>query len=322
MIRWATLCGLAGLLLATGLILDQGLAVVAGTLAAAGFGIVWASLLHLVPMAINARAWQLLLPGGRRPGLVVLTGIVWVREAVNGLLPVARVGGEAASYRLLRQRGVAAVPALASLVIDVTLSVLSQALFALLGVALLATRGGDGPVAQGLALGLVAAVAIAGLLVAVQHRGLFGPLGRLVGGLFGRRLAGLLGGERRLDRMVRQLYRRQARIIACVAWQLAGWVAGAGEIWLALYFLGHPVPAGDALIIEALAQALSSAAFVVPGALGVQEGGFVVIGGLVGLGPDLALALSLARRARDILIFVPGLLAWQAAEGRRLLARA
>jgi glycosyltransferase 2 family protein len=156
----------------------------------------------------------------------------------------------------------------------------------------------------------------------VQRRGLFGPLGRLVGGLFGRRLSGLLGDARRLDRMLRQLYRRRARIVACTLWQLAGWIAGAGEIWLALRFLGHPVAVGDALIVEALAQAVSSAAFVVPAALGVQEGGFLVIGGLVGLGPELSLALALARRARDILIFVPALLAWQASEGHRLLARA
>ena len=41
--------------------------------------------------------------------------------------------------------------------------------------------------------------------------------------------------------------------------------------------------------------------------------------GPVGLGPEMTLAL--ARRA-DILIFVPALPAWPAAEGRRLPARA
>ncbi len=121
--------------------------------------------------------------------------------------------------------------------------------------------------------------------------------------------------------MVRLLYRRRARIAACTVWQLAGWIAGAGEIWLALRFLGSPVSLGDALIVESLAQAVSSAAFIVPGALGVQEGGFLVIGGLIGLGPEISLALALARRARDIIIFVPALLAWQASEGRRLLLR-
>ena len=46
-----------------------------------------------------------------------------------------------------------------------------------------------------------------------------------------------------------------------------------------------------------------------PGALGVQEGGFLVVGGLVGLPPELALALALVRRARDVIIFVPALIA-------------
>ena len=35
-----------------------------------------------------------------------------------------------------------------------------------------------------------------------------------------------------------------------------------------------------------------------------------------------ALALALTRRARDLLLFVPALLAWQAAEGRALWRRA
>jgi glycosyltransferase 2 family protein len=76
------------------------------------------------------------------------------------------------------------------------------------------------------------------------------------------------------------------------------------------------------LIIEAVIQALSSGAFVVPGALGVQEGGFLAIGTLLGLSPELALALALMRRARDVLIFLPALLIWQVAAGRRALSAA
>jgi hypothetical protein len=59
---------------------------------------------------------------------------------------------------------------------------------------------------------------------------------------------------------------------------------------------------------------------MVPGALGVQEGGFLVFGGLLGLGPDVALALALARRVRDLIVFTPALVAWQLSEGRRLFA--
>ncbi|MCS6492624.1 hypothetical protein NX872_30785, partial [Burkholderia thailandensis] len=47
---------------------------------------------------------------------------------------------------------------------------------------------------------------------------------------------------------------------------------------------------------------------------GLQEGGFVLIGGALGLDPATSLGLAGARRIRDLLIFVPGLLAWQHAE--------
>jgi uncharacterized membrane protein YbhN (UPF0104 family) len=86
------------------------------------------------------------------------------------------------------------------------------------------------------------------------------------------------------------------------------------EIWLALYFLGARVTLVEAVVIESLIQAISSAAFFVPGGLGVQEGGFVLIGGALGLDPSTCLALAGARRIRDLLIFVPGLIAWQFAE--------
>jgi putative membrane protein len=317
MIRWAALLAVAGLMLATGLILHQGLAAIVAALAAAGLGIVWSGLFHIVPMVLNARAWQILLPGAAKPGLAFFTWVVWVREAVNGLLPVARIGGEVASARLLRRRGVRNAPTLASLVVDMTLSILSQAVFALIGVALLATRGDLGG-AWPVALALLAALPLVGLLVAVQHLGLFGVLGGVFRTVFGDRLAGLVGSAIRLDRAVKQFYRRRNRIVACTAWQLAGWIAGAGEVWLALHFLGHPVGVAEAVIIEALIQAVSSAAFLIPGALGVQEGGFLAIGALVGLGPESALALALMRRARDLLLFLPALVAWQASEGRAL----
>jgi uncharacterized membrane protein YbhN (UPF0104 family) len=117
---------------------------------------------------------------------------------------------------------------------------------------------------------------------------------------------------------VRNLYLRRRAVIACCFWQMLGWIAGGGEIWLALHFLGHPVSVWDAVLLEALAQAVSSAAFVIPAAIGVQEGGFLLFGALLGLGPEVALALALARRVRDLLVFAPALIAWQVLEGRWL----
>jgi uncharacterized membrane protein YbhN (UPF0104 family) len=101
-----------------------------------------------------------------------------------------------------------------------------------------------------------------------------------------------------------------------VIWQLAGWIAGAIEIWAALWFLDKPVGIIEALIIESVIQAVSSAAFVIPAALGVQEGAFLLVGGALGLDPTTALALAGARRIRDCVVFMPGLLSWQIAEAR------
>jgi hypothetical protein len=50
----------------------------------------------------------------------------------------------------------------------------------------------------------------------------------------------------------------------------------------------------------------------------VQEGGYLALGALFGLDPDIALGLSLLKRAREVLTGVPCLLAWQVLETRRL----
>jgi hypothetical protein len=84
--------------------------------------------------------------------------------------------------------------------------------------------------------------------------------------------------------------------------------------------LGAPVALGAALVIDSLISGLRSAAFMVPQALGVQEGGYILLGALFGLTPEVALALSLVRRARDLVIGVPVLVAWQISEGRRVIS--
>jgi len=312
--------GLVGLALATALFAWNGIGPVIAAFAAAGLGILWAS--HFVSMVVNARAWQILVPSRRRGSLTFFLWAVWLREAVNGLLPVARIGGEVVSARLLMRHGLRTAKAVASLVVDMTVSLVSQFMFTLLGLVLLLMRGVDGGTATDIGLGLLAMVPLGGGIVIVQRFGLFTFLARLFRALFGDRFDVLVGGAEPLDRAVRRLYRRRAALIACFLWQLLGWAAGAGEIWLALRFLGHRANLVDALIIEAAIQALSSGAFVVPGAIGVQEGGFLAIGGLVGLTPELALALALARRARDIIVFLPALLFWQFSAGKRALTSA
>ena len=73
------------------------------------------------------------------------------------------------------------------------------------------------------------------------------------------------------------------------------------------------------IAIESLVYAMRSAAFIVPNALGVQEGAYAVLAPLFGVGAEFGLAVSLLKRARDIAIGVPVLLLWQTVEGQRAL---
>jgi uncharacterized membrane protein YbhN (UPF0104 family) len=126
------------------------------------------------------------------------------------------------------------------------------------------------------------------------------------------------GGWARYRCRLAATYRARPTTIA-LWWRSVGWLAGTGEIWLIFYVLGHPISLLEATMYESLVQAVRSAAFFIPGGLGLQEGAFLTLAMTVGVGPELGLAAALVRRAREIGLGVPGLLALTLMEGRRVL---
>jgi putative membrane protein len=302
----------AGILIFVALLVRQGIREVASAVAVAGTGLLVVALFHVVPMLGDALGWRALLRRSGAPGVGALLFGRWIGESVNGLLPVMQVGGNVVKARYLVRRGVSADVAAASVVVDVTLVVLTQILFTLLGTLLLVAHLGGTGVAPVAAAGAgVMATLVGGFFVA-QRKGLFVLLARVAGRVFrSADLAAFDTEAAAIDARVRQLWAERAALARAAAWHLASWLLGAGEIWLALWYLGHPVDGRTALIIEGLAQAVRAGAFMIPGALGVQEGGYLLLGGALGLGPDTALALSLTKRVRDIVLGLPGLIAWQ-----------
>jgi uncharacterized membrane protein YbhN (UPF0104 family) len=99
---------------------------------------------------------------------------------------------------------------------------------------------------------------------------------------------------------------------------LVCWALGAGETWLIFHVMQVAVSLRASLVIDSLVGAIRAASFLVPVAIGVQEGGYVLLCGLFGISPATALAFSLARRARDFLIAGPVLLSWQWREALKL----
>jgi putative membrane protein len=312
---WAA--GGAGLALAIVLLLRTGLPQVLHLLDTAGWRLLLLAPIHLVPLAIDAAGWRWLLRGVRAPSRAYLTWVAVVREAIAGLLPVARMGGEVVGARLLTRRGVPMAVAGASVVVEVTVWIVAHLLFAGVGLVLLLGHTAGTETSVHVGIGLLSGVVVIALFVIVQQRwGLFEPLERILSAIAGRDVLRIIGDPGRLDHGIRALYRQGGALGACMAWQLASLFAGALELWITFRFLGHPASVSDAIVVESLTTAVQSAMFFVPAGLGTQEGSFVLFGTAVGLPPDLALALSLARRVRQLLLGVPALIVWYWTERR------
>ena len=294
------------------LLVWQGLGSVASTLLVAGWGLALVAAFHLLPLALDAGAIVVLFDrhDARRSMRDALFAR-WAGESVNSLLPAGQLGGPVVMVRHLAQHGVRLPDAAAAITVSTTMQVLAQILFALLGLALFTAYAARGVVADWQTPALIATAVLASAIAVfywAQRRGLFGGLLRLASKAFsGREWSALKTQADGIDAAVRAMYRQRRKVAATFALSFVGWLVGTCEVWLALHFLGHPISWIDALLLESAGQAIRGAAFAIPGALGAQEGGYLLLAPLVGLTGDAALALSLAKRTRELALGVPGI---------------
>jgi len=233
-----------------------------------------------------------------RPPFSALFRARLVGEAVNFTTPTAQVGGEAVKAWLLR-RHVAFTEALSSVIVAKTTIAIAQGLLLAAGIA--GVRFGlpaGSPLLRPMAWLLLAeTVAVVGF-VTVQCAGAAGAGGRLLGraGLPAARLGGPA-----LDAALRGFYGgARGRLALSIGFHFLGWVSSAFETWLILRLLGLPVSPLTALIIEAASSAVRFVTFMVPGSLGVLEGGHVAVFVALGLTGTAALSFSLVRRLREV----------------------
>ncbi len=308
---------LVGLAVATILIFHFGWRQVVDAALAVGWqGLAALIGIYLVCLLLCAVAWRVVILDAPGNAILVCLWARWLRESVGNLalLPTA---GEIAGARELTLYGVRPGMAGASTVVDLTLELLSQIVFTLFGLALLVTWY------RGMEIGpwLVSGIAVSGLAAAgfsvAQRKGLFRFLERLPETLDLKWAWTVLPDAEGIQAGIQNIYQHRKRVLVSGGLHLAGWVVGAGEAWAGLWFMGHAIAWSDALILESIAFALRTAAFVVPSRLGIQEGGYILLGALFGLSPDVALALSLLKRAREIVTGLPCLVIWQSVETRR-----
>jgi putative membrane protein len=283
----------------------------------AGFaGVIAAQLALFVPLGLTW--WLVALDDiGHLPAFIL--GRL-SREAAFDILPFSQVGGVVIAARVAMLGGVTLAKASGSSVVDITVEIVAQLIYTLVGLALLAGRlGAPGP-GNPLLLPLLGGVAIAAgaiaLFIFTQRRGM-GAIERLVS----RMVPSISEHASEVAGAVDQAYDHKGRLWTSLGLHIFGWFASAGGTWLILLFIGHRLPFMSVVAIESLLFAIRNAAFVVPSGLGVQEGVYALVGPLFGLPAEAALALSLLKRARDITVGVPAMIAWQVAESRRALSR-
>jgi putative membrane protein len=324
-VRFAVAAAFLGFLLVVYLIIDSGAAQVAHAMLVIGWGLIPITLYHLIPFTLSALSWRELLPPASRPRTVTVIWIRWIRESINTLLPVASIGGDVASMRLVHLRGVPGAQAASSVIVDTTVGVVTQLIFVLSGVALLLMRSTDrnsllvaGTVLLATGILFVAITAF----VVLQHRGLFAGSTKFARRLMPAKwLSALTARAPMIDAAVVAAYRNGPVMLRASPLRFLGWAAGTGEIWLVMHSLGQPIGVVDAYILESLGSGVRAATFMLPGALGALDGSYILFGAMFGLPADTALAISLSKRVRELALGVPGLLLWQYVEGRYHLRR-
>ena len=225
---------------------------------------------------------------------------------------MAQIGGFLVSVRLAARHGVTMALATASTTLDTLTEAAAQFLFLLICAALLPFVGHSAHVASEIAKIMLLVLAGLGLIVSLrQARGLRTAIKTLIARYLPRQAIGFLA---KLEQEWNILLRNRRRTATAIGLHLCSWMLGTAEVMVVLAVLGSPVTPGQGLVIESIGTTARSLGFAIPAGLGVQEGGFVLACGLFGIAPEFAIALSMIKRLREVVVGIPGLLFWHRAE--------
>jgi len=309
---------LAGAVALIAITLHAGIAPVMRALAAlklSGLGLI--TLLHLPVIALMGLAWWFVgrAAPAARPGAFVMARLA--RDAIAEVLPFSQLGGFVGGVRLLVLTGSRALEASLAMLADLMAEFSAKLFYTLAGLFMLAWLLPHAPLLRPFSLALFAAFLVFGLLLLLRRQ-FRSALSRLTLWVLHKCASSNTGdpAERDVSHVFAPQYFLPSLLLHALCWLL-----GAGEAWVTLRLMGVDAGLGQALVIDSLGTAFRTLGFLVPGALGVQEAGYVIVSALFGISPAGAVAFSLARRARDIVIGASGLAVWQTVEVHKAAVR-
>ena len=317
--RLAYIGGVIGIVLVLVLSVRTDFGAIRHAFQSAGLGLAWLIPYRVFFYILYAIGWQVLLRPSdpqHRASLGYLFGVTVVRDAVDRLLPVASVGGSIVGIRLVQWRGLPTAAVAASVVIEIIITLVVVYLFTAMGLVLLAQLGASGQEYRRALLVFLCTLPVPILTVLLLRSRRFAEaLPEKLASLFGADSA--IGKTAAIPQEVRASLHRPAGFAIASALQLLAFISGAFEVWFALRLFGAPVTLSVALMLECMTQAARHLAFFVPAGIGVQEVGLVAFGHLAGVDAELAFAVAMVKRARELAWGIPALVAWQWAELRR-----
>lgn len=267
---------------------------------------------YFVVYCIDASAWRACFGRSGLDGIRFLTllRIRWCGESLNNVVPTAYVGGEALKVLLLKKHGIAPDRAAAAAVISKTVQTLAQLMvLSAAALAFLQRVPSGSPLRHGLLLVMLGSLGVVVGLFWIQKRGIFATLSSLAA-QWGLRLQLIDRWRPRgeeMDRTITEFYQNERpQFFKGLLLYCLGWLTDTLEVYWFAWLIGSPISWPQALSVEAFIGLAKILGMFVPGAIGVQESGIVLVGRAVGLSDPLCFSYALIRRAREILFALVG----------------
>ena len=283
-----------------------------------GWGIFFVLAIYGVAFMVDTVAWQLTLPSTKVNfhWLYNLWKVRMVGAAFGKMLPFSAFGGAPIKGFILKSHyGISYKEGAASIILIESTHLISMVLFMASGVLFILF---DSNLPQTfyifstislsvLTIGIFAFYIIQRLKITSIAGGWISqrPLGR--------RLEKFLNHLQDFDeRLVRFYTRQRSQFFGALGLNLLNWYLGAVEVYVILYFLGHPISFSESIVLETLVELVRAGTFFIPATLGTQEAAFLLATGAITGQPALGVATALMRRVREIVWLILGFaIGWQ-----------
>ena len=289
-----------------------------GHLIESGWGIIFVLTVYGAGFVVDTVAWQFVLPSTKLnyPWLYDLWKVRMVGAAFGKMMPFSAFGGAPIKgYILKKHYNISYREGAASIILVESTHLISMIIFMAFGVSLIFLHSNLPENYRTFSIISLCALAIGIFAFFMIQRFKITSFvsERISRFALGKKLEKFLIHLKEFDERLVEFYTSErSRFFCAFGLNLLNWFLGALEIYVILYFLGHPISFGESIILETLVELIRAGTFFIPATLGSQEAGFLfATGAITGL-PTLGIAAGLMRRVREIVWLLWGfVIGWQ-----------